>query len=85
MAEKETPPETELTQILLKVSPKVKAKAQQQADLAFKYGWIKSATLTQLFIWSTETFLDASIKSFIQSRQKAVEEKPAVEEASSGG
>jgi hypothetical protein len=70
---------------LLKVPPEIKEKAQRQADLAFKYGWIKLATLTQLFIWTTETFLDSSIKSFIQSRRKGIEVKAGQEEASHGG
>ena len=54
-------------------------------ELAFKYSWIKSTTLTQLFIWTTETFLDSSIKSFIQSRRKGIEVKAGQEEASHGG
>ena len=46
-------------------------------ESAFKYSWIKSTTLTQLFIWTTETFLDSSIKSFIQNRRKGSEGKPS--------
>jgi len=64
-----------LAQILLKVSPGIKEKAQLQADLAFKYGWIKSATLTQLFIWLTDTFLDSSIKEYIKQRRVAAAAK----------
>jgi hypothetical protein len=51
----------------------------QQPELAYQYGWIQSATLTQLFIWMTESFLDGSIKAFIQNRRKGSEVKSAKE------
>jgi hypothetical protein len=51
--------------------------AQQQSELAYQYGWIQSATLTQLFIWMTEAYLDSGIKAYIQDRRKGGEGKPS--------
>lgn len=62
--------EKDEVQILLKVPPVVKEKAQKQADLAYHYGWIESPTLKQLYIWITTAYLDAGIKAHIKSRKE---------------
>jgi hypothetical protein len=72
---KDTISESQEVQILLKVPPEVKEKAQQQADLAFQYGWIESSTLKQLFVWLITNYLDAGIKSFIKARREKLAEQ----------
>lgn len=64
------PPAKDEVQILIKVHPSVKEKAQKQAELAFQYGWIESPTLKSLYIWTTMAYLDAGIKAHIQTRKE---------------
>ena len=63
--------------ILVKVPPKVKAKAQEEADLAYSYGWIPNASVTQLFIWMVEVYLAEGIKQYIKKRRNVEDEEPA--------
>ena len=70
-------PSKDLVQILLKVPPAVKDKAQRQADLVFQYGWIESATVKQLFVWIVNNYLDAGIKAHIQARRERLAKETA--------
>jgi len=77
-------PEEEKTQLLIKVSKRIKAKAQQEADLSFTYGWIPSATVTQLFIWLIDIYLDTAIKDFIVRRRQGNQVDKKQEEVQDG-
>lgn len=70
-------PERDSAQILIKVTPAIKDKAQKQAGLAFQYGWIPQPTVKHLFVWIVDVFLDAAIRQHIEARKKAIAYKVA--------
>jgi len=78
----ETSPEK--AQILLKVPKHIKELAQQEADLAYHYGWISSPTLTQLFIWTVESYLARGLRKFITAKYGSTQDG-SKKEVSDGG
>lgn len=76
-------PDRDEVSILVKVPPSVKEKAQQQANLAYQYGWIESPTFKDLYIWTTMFYLDAGIKAHIQQRRARLQEAVNSESADS--
>ena len=69
--------------LLLSVSTEVRNKAQKEATLAHLYQWIPRPTISALFTWLVNDYLDKGIKAFIEKRQKeqdAVQTKPKNEQ-----
>jgi pyruvate/oxaloacetate carboxyltransferase len=69
----EKEPEKGIVQVLVKVPTRIRDKAKQEAELAYLYGWIPEPTVTALFNWLVDHYLDAGIKQYIEKRRGATE------------
>jgi hypothetical protein len=82
----EAEPDRGTVQVLVRVLPRIRDKAKQEAELAYLYKWIPDATVSTLFTWLIDHYLDAGIKQFIaQRRGEQPAEAIATEDDSQGG
>jgi len=63
----------EIVKITLRLSPHIKGKAQKEADLAYKYQWIKKPTIGHLFIWMVDEYLPVLLREAIKKRRASIE------------
>lgn len=75
-----------IVQVLVKVHPRIRDKAKDEAELAYLYGWIPEPTVTALFVWLIDTYLDIAIKQFIHQRrgEQPVEATPEQDDSQGG-
>ena len=75
------------TQIHIVAPKATKDRAQQEANLAFRYGWINAPTVTALFCWVVTDIVSPMIKQHIALKQDSppAEETQKEEEEEHGG
>ena len=64
-------------QLLLRVTPQVKQLAEEEAHLAYLYGWISKPSMTHLLTWLVEDYLATGVRDFI-TRRKIVQRKSRI-------
>ena len=57
----------------------IKERAQQEANLAFRYGWIEAPTVTALFCWTVTHIIDPLIRQHIGQKAEQPESAPPEE------